>query len=99
VPVLVGLEEKALGVLSPRSRAAAAEFGCLRNKGCASSSTACRLPRPALLWSESGDQHLVLGAPHKPHQVVAEHRCLSSTHDIWFLRAPFGIQPSCIARY
>jgi hypothetical protein len=35
--------------------AAAAEFACLREKGCASSSTACRLPRPALLWYGSGN--------------------------------------------
>jgi hypothetical protein len=45
VPVLVCLAEEALGVLIPRSRAAAALFACLRDKGFASSSTACRLPR------------------------------------------------------
>jgi hypothetical protein len=39
----VCLEEEALGVFSPRSRAAAAEFSGIREKGCASSSTAMPL--------------------------------------------------------
>jgi hypothetical protein len=35
-------------------RAAAASVVCLREKGFASSSTACRLSRPALVWYRSG---------------------------------------------
>jgi hypothetical protein len=41
MPVLVCLEDEALGVLSPRSRAATAESACLREKESTSSSTAC----------------------------------------------------------
>jgi hypothetical protein len=71
VPVSVCLKEEALGILSPRSRAAAAKFVCLREMGCANSSTACRLSCPARLWYGSGEQPPLLGATPQPHQAVA----------------------------